>query len=66
MWEPRLLTPLWAFTACYRDSFFYLHLPDLIINQARNQQKQVASQVASAGFFLGFLFGPEVGSDKFL
>jgi hypothetical protein len=21
MWEPRPLTPLWAFTACYRDSF---------------------------------------------
>jgi hypothetical protein len=25
MWEPRRLTTLWAFTACYRDSFtFYL------------------------------------------
>jgi hypothetical protein len=23
MWEPRLLTPLWAFTACYRDSFTF-------------------------------------------
>jgi hypothetical protein len=22
MWEPRPLTPLWAFTACYRDSFY--------------------------------------------
>jgi hypothetical protein len=21
MWEPRHLTPIWAFTACYRDSF---------------------------------------------
>jgi hypothetical protein len=21
MWEPRLLTTLWAFTACYKDSF---------------------------------------------
>jgi hypothetical protein len=21
MWEPRRLTTLWAFTACYRDSF---------------------------------------------
>jgi hypothetical protein len=21
MWEPRCLTTLWAFTACYRDSF---------------------------------------------
>jgi hypothetical protein len=29
MWEPRRLTTLWAFTACYRDSFtffFYLYM----------------------------------------
>jgi hypothetical protein len=27
MWEPQPLTPLWAFTACYRDSFtFYFSL----------------------------------------
>jgi hypothetical protein len=26
MWEPRPLTPLWAFTACYRNSFtFYFY-----------------------------------------
>jgi hypothetical protein len=25
MWEPRRLTTLWAFTACYRDSFTFLH-----------------------------------------
>jgi hypothetical protein len=24
MWEPRPLTPLWAFTACYRESFSLL------------------------------------------
>jgi hypothetical protein len=24
MWEPRRLTTLWAFTACYRDSFAFL------------------------------------------
>jgi hypothetical protein len=23
-WEPRRLTTLWAFTACYRDSFTFL------------------------------------------
>jgi hypothetical protein len=23
MWETRLLIPLWAFTACYRDSFTF-------------------------------------------
>jgi hypothetical protein len=26
MWEPRRLTTLWAFTACYRDSFTILYL----------------------------------------
>jgi hypothetical protein len=26
MWEPRHLTLLWAFTACYRDSFTYFTL----------------------------------------
>jgi hypothetical protein len=26
LWEPRPLTPLWAFTACYRDSFTYFYL----------------------------------------
>jgi hypothetical protein len=25
MWEPRLLTTLWAFTACYWDTFTFLH-----------------------------------------
>jgi hypothetical protein len=24
MWEPRRLTTLWVFTACYRDSFTFL------------------------------------------
>jgi hypothetical protein len=24
MWEPQPLTLLWAFTACYRDSFTFL------------------------------------------
>jgi hypothetical protein len=26
MWEPRHLTTLWAFTASYRNSFFYVVL----------------------------------------
>jgi hypothetical protein len=26
MWEPRRLTTLWAFTACYRDSFTCIFL----------------------------------------
>jgi hypothetical protein len=24
MWEPRRLTTLWAFMACYRDSFYFI------------------------------------------
>jgi hypothetical protein len=34
MWEPRRLTTLWAFTACYRDSFtffFYIMIMTFII-----------------------------------
>jgi hypothetical protein len=27
MWEPRRLTNLWAFTACYRDSFTFFLCP---------------------------------------
>jgi hypothetical protein len=26
MWEPRRLTTVWAFTACYRDSFTFTNL----------------------------------------
>jgi hypothetical protein len=33
MWEPQRLTTLWAFMACYRDSFtFYLTTPRLATN----------------------------------
>jgi hypothetical protein len=32
MWEPRSLTPLWAFAACYRDSFTLLTLEPVYIN----------------------------------
>jgi hypothetical protein len=31
MWEPRRLTTLWAFTACYGDSFIFFFLPHLFI-----------------------------------
>jgi hypothetical protein len=26
MWEPRRLTTVWAYTACYRDSFFCMYV----------------------------------------
>jgi hypothetical protein len=35
MWEPRRVTTLWAFTACYRDSFTFL-LFTLILICTRN------------------------------
>jgi hypothetical protein len=28
MWEPRRLITVWAFTACYRDSFTFIWLPN--------------------------------------
>jgi hypothetical protein len=31
MWEPLLLTPLWAFTACYRDSFIFIGVKSIYI-----------------------------------
>jgi hypothetical protein len=34
MWEPRNLTTLWAFTACYRDSFY------LTISYYNDQMKE--------------------------
>jgi hypothetical protein len=30
MWEPQRLTSLWAFTACYRDSFIFFYLYHLL------------------------------------
>jgi hypothetical protein len=32
MWEPRRLTTLWVFMACYRDSFTYLPLPFMVFD----------------------------------
>jgi hypothetical protein len=29
MWEPRRLTTLWAFTACYRDNFTFYSINQL-------------------------------------
>jgi hypothetical protein len=36
MWEPRPLTPLWAFTACYRDSFTFTFYVFFIVIIRRN------------------------------
>jgi hypothetical protein len=59
MWEGRLLTTLWAFTACYRDSFTLPSLQKCTISNAvlRNNQsvennfEMYISPVSSAFYF---------------
>jgi hypothetical protein len=51
MWDPQRLTTLWAFTACYRDSFTFTYLTgwggmdwiDLV--QDRDQWRALANTV---------------------
>jgi hypothetical protein len=46
MWEPRRLTTLWAFTACYRDSFafcFYLNKVNITVKRVTCTQKEPSS-----------------------
>jgi hypothetical protein len=42
MWEPRRLTTLWAFTACYRDNFFKkitgAHNKQIVVEQAEKDR----------------------------
>jgi hypothetical protein len=41
MWEPRRLTTLWAFTACYRDSFtLFLPFSNMCSTQADNNSRK--------------------------
>jgi hypothetical protein len=47
MWEPRRLTPLWAFTACYRDSFTFTSECNLVITYWRLQTQR-------SGYILGY------------
>jgi hypothetical protein len=68
MWEPRPLTPLWAFTARYRDSFtFYIqceyfclllyNVVPLKANRHKPNTKQSsACYLLHVGFLLGFVF----------
>jgi hypothetical protein len=66
MWDPQRLTTLWAFTACYRDSFtfFFLfllpfqirniyHLPlqlDFALHSSENPS--YSQNILTLGFFL--------------
>jgi hypothetical protein len=44
MWEPRRLTTLWAFTACYRDSFTFFAL-------SSNISLSLPSRVSPSSFY---------------
>jgi hypothetical protein len=37
MWEPRRLTTLWAFMACYRNSFTFSYFKFNILSNVRNR-----------------------------
>jgi hypothetical protein len=49
MWEPRPLTPLWAFTACYRDSFTLLFT---LLNNSGQLKEEAIPQVLPVVFFI--------------
>jgi hypothetical protein len=54
MWDPQRLTTLWAFTACYRDSFTYFYF------NGRTNQVLILSRVYGCvtnnnGFWIGWL-----------
>jgi hypothetical protein len=46
MWEPRPITTLRAFTACYRDSFtFYLYIPDIRVSHVEKHWHEVTVEL---------------------
>jgi hypothetical protein len=45
IWVPRRLTTLWAFKACYRDSFtFYLYLDILVLLRTRENKLSLCGE----------------------
>jgi hypothetical protein len=62
MWEPRRLTTLWAFTACYRDSFtlpYQLYRPTF--EPGLPHAARYCYCLPPAGCSLGLLFEPKDG-----
>jgi hypothetical protein len=57
MWEPRRLTTLWAFTACYRDSFtfFFLLQRHSYTDSYTRVSVSMTSVLASNGSCMGLL-----------
>jgi hypothetical protein len=57
MWEPRPLTPLWAFTDCYRDSFTFFFL--LLAAERDSFERHCGTkQTASTGTYTYAHFQP--------
>jgi hypothetical protein len=62
MWEPRRLTTLWAFTACYRDNFtFFTFTFRKRVSRAIKKQTE-----HSTACLLRFLFDSEDGERTFI
>jgi hypothetical protein len=54
MWKPRPLTPLWAFTACYRDSFtFFFLLYSSTIHDFATRWRWVVSFITARPLYPG-------------
>jgi hypothetical protein len=64
MWEPRRLITLWAFTACYRDSFsFYLYSGKVIRLTSFNLQYFSSARLLTRGMTCpGSRTGPRLSS----
>jgi hypothetical protein len=63
MWEPRRFTTLWAFTACYRDSFTFLHYI-IIIPKCPYTDKMVARKHNQDSQWLSFQIKHSYNSRK--
>jgi hypothetical protein len=65
MWEPRRLTTLWAFTACYRDSLT-LTMAMFMKCSFDLQRRVVRRQSHVSEEHISFIFDPEDGDNMFL
>jgi hypothetical protein len=64
MWDPQRLTTLWAFTACYRDSFslsfykpkMYYASPNFLAQIDRNSSEEIHNTMVKARGYLQVMF----------
>jgi hypothetical protein len=69
MWEPRCLTNLWAFTACYRDSFIYIfftHFLTFIFNSHHWSSEHMQRLLNNQVVFQTWLAKPLILNNKLL